>query len=167
MRCGTRAVPPRSWRDTGWKGKRMQQPVKLHKGGCLCGEVRYSVAEAPLYSGICHCRTCRRIASATTLPYVVFPARTFVFASGTPRRFASSANVIRTFCGSCGSPLTYQAITEPDTIDIMTISLDDPEAYRPLAHVWVSAKVGWDVIGDDLPQYQEGRPVDDQTPSSS
>jgi hypothetical protein len=138
----------------------MEQAAKIHRGGCLCGDIRYSIAEAPLHSSVCHCRTCRRIASSPSLPFVVFPARTFVFESGEPRQFTSSAEVIRKFCGSCGSPLTYENTADPDTIDVMTISLDQPQAYGPADHVWVSEKIDWDIIGDDLPRHWNGRPDD-------
>ncbi|KQV28444.1 hypothetical protein ASC97_09005 [Rhizobium sp. Root1203] len=138
----------------------MEQTDTTHRGGCLCGEIRYAIAEAPLRSSICHCRTCRRIASSPSLPFVVFPARTFVFESGEPRRFASSPEVIRTFCGRCGSPLTYGSKSDPDTIDVMTISLDRPEIYVPTDHVWVSEKIAWDIVGDDLPRHWKGRSDD-------
>ena len=50
------------------------------EGGCLCGAVRYRVEGLPLVSAICHCGTCRRTASAPSLPY---PATTTaVYSSG-------------------------------------------------------------------------------------
>jgi len=47
--------------------------------------------------------------------------------------------------------------TEPEFIDIMTVSLDRPDEHRPTYHVWTSQKLEWDVIGDDLPAYEQGR----------
>lgn len=138
----------------------MEQTAKVHRGGCLCGEIRYAIAGTPLLSSICHCRTCRKIASSLALPFVGFPARTFVFESGEPRRFSSSPEVIRTFCGTCGSPLTYENNTDPDTIDVMTISLDQAESYRPTDHIWVSERIGWDIISDDLPRHWKSRTGD-------
>ncbi len=135
----------------------MHNPSEMHRGGCLCGTIRYVVAEAPLRSAICHCRTCRRAASSPTLPFVTFPTATFSFERGTPQTFASSADVVRTFCGDCGSPLTYVNRTDSETIDVMTVSLDHPEKYPPEDHVWVSHKLDWDVIGDRLPCYPQGR----------
>jgi hypothetical protein len=140
------------------EGKEMALAAKVHKGGCLCGRIRYAITQAPLRSSICHCRTCRRIASSTSLPFVVFPARAFMFESGEPRTFTSSPEVIRTFCATCGTPLTYENKADPETIDVMTISLDEPVAYAPTDHVWVSDKIGWDIIGDDLPRHWKGRP---------
>jgi hypothetical protein len=135
----------------------MHNTSDIHRGGCLCGNVRYVVAAPPLRSAICHCRTCRKAASSPTLPFVTFPAAAFSFELGTPQQFASSADVVRAFCGDCGSPLTYANRADLETIDVMTVSLDNPEDYPPEDHVWVSHKLEWDVIGDQLPSYPKGR----------
>ncbi|MDP9809609.1 hypothetical protein J2W42_002461 [Rhizobium tibeticum] len=135
----------------------MSDAKTRHTGGCGCGAIRYRIDEAPLCSGICHCHTCRKVASAPTLPFVTFPVRTLVYEQGAPRAFASSKGVVRTFCGSCGSPLGYQNDADPGLIDIMTVSLDEPDEYHPTFHVWTSEKVSWDVICDDLPAHPKSR----------
>ena len=129
----------------------------MHEGGCLCRAVRYRVDAEPERSGICHCETCRRAASAPSLPYAVFPVGRLAFSKGQPREYASSPHVIRTFCGSCGSPLTYRSEDDPDRIDVMICSLDDPGLVVPSCHVWVSEKLNWDHIGDRLPKYLTSR----------
>jgi len=131
--------------------------AKSHTGGCLCGAIRYRVAEDPVRSGICHCRTCRKTASAASLPFTVFPAATFMIEQGDPRHYASSPGVIRSFCGACGSPLTWRNLAEPDQLDVMTVTLDDPDAYSPADHVWVSEQLAWDVIADGLPAHATER----------
>jgi hypothetical protein len=126
-------------------------------GGCLCGDVRYRVAGEPSASGICHCRTCRKAASAPTLPFIVFSAGQLVFTQGEPTKFRSSAGVTRSFCGRCGSPLTYRSEESPERVDVMTCSLDAPEAYPPQFHVWVSHKLEWTRLDNELPAYSEKR----------
>jgi hypothetical protein len=127
------------------------------QGGCLCGAVRYQVEGEPIVSGVCYCRTCRKASSAPALPFAVFPADRFAFTRGEPVRYRSSPHVVRTFCGRCGSPLTYANDETPGRIDIMTCSLDDPEAFPPSHHVWAGEKVAWHAIGDRLPVYPTTR----------
>lgn len=127
------------------------------EGGCLCGAVRYQVEGEALSSGICHCRTCRKAGSAPTLPFVSFPAAGFAITEGAPAVFHSSPHVTRSFCSRCGSPLTYRSSDHPDSIDVMTCSLDDPEAVPPSFHVWTSHKIEWAAICDDLPAYSTTR----------
>lgn len=135
----------------------MVQAAKTVKGGCLCGAVRYSIAEAALHTGICHCSTCRKVASATSLPFTAFRSQTFAFDTGQPSELQSSPGVFRTFCSGCGSPLTYRRERDPEFIDIMTVSLDEPGAHPPTFHVWTSHMLDWDVLRDDLPAYAQSR----------
>ena len=125
-------------------------------GGCLCGAVRYRLSEAPFNSGLCHCETCRRTGSAPSLPYIGVMRSAFAITQGVPVAYASSARVVRSFCGACGSPLTYDNLDKPETIDVMTVSLDRPEAFPPTEHVWVSEKLAWEVLGDGLPAFATG-----------
>ena len=135
----------------------------MRQGGCLCGAVRYRVEGEPLASGICHCRTCRKAASAPTLPFVVFPADRFAFIQGEPAAFRSSPPVLRSFCGRCGSPLTYRSEDEAGTVDVMTSSLDDPEAFPPSFHVWTSHALAWERGADSLPAYATTRRAGEQS----
>jgi hypothetical protein len=125
------------------------------EGGCLCGAIRYRVSGQPGVSGICHCRSCRRAASAASLPFVTFQSNQFELICGRPADFHSSPPVMRSFCGRCGLPLTYRHADHPDKVDIMTCSLDEPEIFPPSLHVWTAHKLRWDIVADGLPVHAE------------
>jgi hypothetical protein len=127
----------------------------MREGGCLCGAVRYRVEGGPIASGICHCRTCRKAASAP--PFVVFSVNAFAITRGEPVQFPSSPGVTRGFCGRCGSQLTYRNNAKPERIDVMTCSLDDPEAFPPEFHVWAIHRLAWDHVTDELPVFETTR----------
>ena len=59
------------------------------------------------------------------------------------RLISTVASVTRTFCGHCGTPLTYWKSSYGRTIDVTTCSLDDPERFPPVGHVWTSHKLRW------------------------
>jgi hypothetical protein len=128
------------------------------EGGCLCGAIRFKVTGPALDRGSCHCRSCRKASSAPELPYAQFAVSDFVITRGWPAQYHSSAEVTRTFCRHCGSPLTYRHAGRPDRLDIMTCSLDDPDALPPAYHVWTSHKPRWAVIDDRLPAFDTTRP---------
>lgn len=134
----------------------------MRQGGCLCGSVRYQIEGEPISSGVCHCRTCQKAASAPTLPFLTFHTHTLRFTKGRPAEFHSTPHVTRGFCGGCGSPLTYRADGEPNRIDVMTCSLDEPEAFPPNFHVWVGDKLAWEHIGDGLPAYRTTQAAGEQ-----
>ena len=43
--------------------------AKRLKGSCLCGEVRYTVADEFNYALICHCSQCRRVTGSAFKPF--------------------------------------------------------------------------------------------------
>jgi hypothetical protein len=122
-------------------------------GGCLCGAVRFVAVGVPINSGVCHCRTCRKASSAPALPFLGFPAAGFRITLGQLTEYRSSPGVVRSFCGQCGSPITYRQLDHPEVLDIMTCSLDNPEAIEPTFHVWMEGNPGWNVVADGLPAY--------------
>lgn len=122
-------------------------------GGCLCGAVRYSVSSSPLSSIVCHCSTCRRASSAPSVGWLTVDRESFVLSRGTPRTYASSAGVVRAFCGECGSALTYQSSETPDTIDVTTVSLDQAASYPPTREVWLAHKLSWQPTNASIAQY--------------
>ncbi|GBQ20252.1 glutathione-dependent formaldehyde-activating protein [Gluconacetobacter sacchari DSM 12717] len=134
-----------------------EREVKM-EGGCLCGAVRYIAEGEPISSGICHCKTCRRAASAPRLPFVGMLSGGFRYTRGAPVDYTSSPGVTRSFCGRCGSPLTYRREGTPGELDVMTVSLDDPNTIRPTFHVWASEALDWDPIMGGLPSYPGSRP---------
>ncbi len=129
---------------------------ELREGGCLCGGVRYRVAAEPRTSAICHCVSCRRASGAQSVAWVVFPSEAFSFVSGDPAEYRSSAEVSRTFCGRCGTSLTYQHDGDPDSIDVTAASLDLPDEFPPAGHVWLEDKVSWERVDDGLPRFEWG-----------
>lgn len=127
-------------------------------GGCFCGAVRYEAGGECSNSMVCHCQSCRRTAGAPAVPWVTFARSGFRFTQGSPAELRSSPPVVRSFCRSCGTPLTYVHQDYVDAVDITTCSLDDPERFPPTHHSWLSHDVPWVKFGDGLPSFQESRP---------
>ena len=121
----------------------------MSDGGCLCGNVRYTLTEAPQSALICHCVSCRRAAGAQSVAWLNFPSRDFSLISGDPTRYRSSADVSRTFCGLCGTTLTYRNDGDPDFVFVTAASLDDPEEFPP-------THLSWDLANDGLPRFERG-----------
>ena len=132
--------------------------MPILEGGCLCGAVRYQVRGKPTNTMICHCRTCRRATGSPVVAWLTFAKADFEVTTGALAEFRSSPPVRRGFCGTCGTPLTYSHRESPDSIDITTCSLDEPQAFPPTHHSWLSDDVGWVRFGDGLPEFQESRP---------
>ncbi|HEY1284012.1 MAG TPA: GFA family protein [Steroidobacteraceae bacterium] len=123
------------------------------EGGCLCGAVRYRVVGADTARTLCHCRSCRLASAAPSVAWVVFRAADFAFVKGKPARFGSSPGVTRTFCGQCGTPLTYQSESRLAAVDVTTVSLDAADDFAPTKEIWTEARLSWECVNEALPQY--------------
>lgn len=122
-------------------------------GGCLCGAVRYRTQGPPAWVAHCHCTSCRRTAGAAFVTYAGFKRPNFEFTKGTPRVFESSPGVLRSFCGACGTPLTYEGARWPDEVHIFVCTLDQPDSLAPQAHVYTSEAMPWVHLDDNLPRF--------------
>jgi len=123
------------------------------EGGCLCGAVRYRAGGTPSGLTICHCATCRRASGAPMVAWTGFAADSFTFTRGAPTIYSSSPGVERSFCGRCGTQLTYRRLDAADSIDVTTASMDNPEAIPPQDHTWVQNRLSWIKLADELPAY--------------
>jgi hypothetical protein len=127
------------------------------EGGCLCGAVRYRATGPATHPTLCHCESCRRACGAPVVAWVTFPAHAFAFVRGAPVRRRSSPPVVRSFCGACGTPLTYQHDDFPDAVDVTTASLDDPAAFPPADHTHAAGRLPWLRLCEDLPGFARTR----------
>jgi hypothetical protein len=89
--------------------------------------------------------------------WATFDRRGFACLQGEIAQHASSEQVLRGYCRSCGTALSYEHRARPGEIDVTLASLDEPGALAPACHIWVSHKLPWVVLGDGLPQYGEWR----------
>jgi hypothetical protein len=112
-------------------------------GRCLCGGVRYRAAGKPLWVAHCHRESCRRATGAPLTTYAGFPAEKFAWTAGGPATFASSPGVLRTFCGRCGTSLTYQGERWPGEMHVLVATLDRPDAVTPRREAFAEERLPW------------------------
>jgi len=115
-------------------------PDDIHEGGCLCGALRFEARGKPLWIAHCHCRSCRRNTGSAFATFVGYKREQFRVIKGALQNYTSSPGVARSFCGTCGTPLTYAA-----------------------AHVHVGERLPWLHLDDGLPRFlttgDEGDPL--------
>lgn len=121
-------------------------------GHCLCGTVRFAARGEPKWVAHCHCESCRRATSAAFATYAGYPADAVTWTTAAPRAYASSPGVTRTFCGNCGSPMSFSGARWPGEIHLFAASFDTPETLTPHVHVYAEEQLSWVHLGDDLPR---------------
>jgi hypothetical protein len=131
--------------------------VRAIEGGCHCGAIRYALSAPPEASMICHCRTCRGISGALAIGWISIAADKFAITKGAPKAYASSPNLLREFCGDCGAQITNARAEDDPYVDLTTATLDNPDAFPPTHHSWLSHDIAWVKVGDGLPTFQKSR----------
>lgn len=117
-------------------------------GGCQCGAVRFRIEGALGRASICHCRMCQKAFGAFYAPLVSVEADRLRWTRREPRRFRSSNHVLRGFCETCGTPLTYEA---PDGLALAIGAFDDPSTIAPEVQFGGEAKLAYADHLADLP----------------
>lgn len=139
------------------RNNKMAEEQTTTTGGCMCGAVRYEASGAPLGVGYCHCRSCRQHTGAPLVAYVGFAADQVRFSGEARSTYASSPGVVRSFCGRCGSSLTWEGVTQTAKTAIIEFhisTLDDAERFTPEEHTRYTERISWLEVADDLPRYR-------------
>ena len=137
------------------------------RGSCLCGGVKFEIT-GPLTKPLnCHCVQCRKQHGAVFRSRVRVRVDDFRWLQGEElvKYYESSPGFRRGFCGNCGSPIVnrpgpnYRFLANnPGAIAEFGVPLgilDDDPGVRPAEHVFVSEKLPWFEITDDLPQHEK------------
>jgi hypothetical protein len=124
-------------------------------GHCLCGAVSYEYDGPENWRGHCHCESCRRNTSAPFTTYFGVSWENFKWTGKMPKVFQSSPGVKRHFCGTCGTPMAYEAEKFSHEIHLYAASLDDPRDFQPDFHVFDSERLPWIQLSDHLPRFEK------------
>ncbi|HSG56088.1 MAG TPA: GFA family protein [Paracoccaceae bacterium] len=123
-------------------------------GGCRCGAVRYEISGEAVHSALCHCRDCQMGSGAPMVAWLAVKADGFRLLQGEPASYNGAGQSIRHFCSTCGTPLHF--VNEemlPGIVDIPSVTLDEPDAQPPQAHIQVAERRAWMVDVGKLPEF--------------
>ena len=119
------------------------------KGGCACGKVTYSGTAEPIFSGVCHCKTCQKASGSAFNTVVAVPADA-VTISGQVTQFDgvgdSGKATHRCFCPVCGTSVALTADVMPGVTMLTVGSLDDPSWVKPGMQIYCDSAQSWAVL---------------------
>lgn len=123
------------------------------KGGCNCGAVRYEMQGDVEHHALCHCADCRKASGAPVTAWALV-RNDQITITGKPKAYASSPGAERLFCDNCGTSLFYrnEAIF-PDMIDVMSATLETPDAIPLGAQIQTEERIGWMEHLDKVPSF--------------
>ncbi len=135
-----------------------ETPSRMLAGQCLCGGLRYAVADDFAYAMNCHCSGCRRATGAAFKPFAGIEREKLRITAGAENRMIYGEETGHdAHCRLCGS-LLYSLVREGSFVHVAMGTLADAPSIRPTAHIFVASKAPWFEITDGLPQYPERTP---------
>lgn len=127
-------------------------------GQCLCGQVKYTIASAPIRMGQCHCDDCRRT-SGTGHASNAFFKKKDVHIEGETSRYDSETDsgsvITRHFCPRCGSRLYGYNNTVENIIGITVGTMAESAWFKANFIVYNKRKPVWDFMDESIPVLQK------------
>jgi hypothetical protein len=131
-------------------------------GGCLCGAVRYEIAEPLMSAGYCHCTRCQRRAGVgAAISGRVVPGSFRITAGEDLLRpwFPPDGGNAKVFCTSCGSGVFAHDPVHPERLGVRLGTIDGDPGLRPTYHQHVASAAIWEPLPDDgLPRFEGSAP---------
>lgn len=125
----------------------------------MCGAIRYEAAGTPVGAGYCHCRSCRHHTGAPLAAFVVFTEDQVDWVKGERAQYESSPGVVRSFCRTCGTSLTFEGTHKGRRLVEFHIStLDNPDLFPPNEHTHHDERISWLHVMDVLPRHPGSMP---------
>jgi hypothetical protein len=124
--------------------------VKL--GGCECGDIRYEFDAEPLTCYTCHCSDCQNRSGSAFTTAVAIPLASLKITKGQPTDWQAERGVIK-FCKRCGAHLWVVANIIPDFSLIRSGTLDEPNSFAPVVHIWTDSALPWVELGDKMARF--------------
>jgi hypothetical protein len=127
-------------------------------GGCLCGAVRFELAEPLSAAGYCHCTRCQRRTGTAASAQGRVDARDFRIVRGHEHigSWQPPDGAEKCFCAECGAHLFSR---RGDRIAVRLGAFDGDPGVRPSWRAFVNYAAPWEPIPDDgLERFPEARP---------
>jgi hypothetical protein len=125
-------------------------------GGCLCGQIRYTVTGEPVFSGLCHCRNCQRYTGSAFEPVIGFPSSA-ISVTGELKTYQDTGDsgkaVYRRFCPNCGSGVIAEAEVMPGMTLVLAGTLEDPATFRPAMEIYCDSAQPWTNEGSERKKF--------------
>ena len=131
-------------------------------GGCLCGNVSYSVEGKPVMNFLCHCKNCQKQSGSAFSINLIYPKSQFKL-QGELSTYVDTSKlgrkVLRHFCSNCGSPIFSSLPHMPGIVVLKVGTLDDTSTYNPEAEIWCVSKQNWADFKGRYPEFKENPPT--------
>jgi hypothetical protein len=128
-------------------------------GGCLCGTVRYTLADGFRFKPYaCHCTLCQTRTGSAFSEHMLFALASLSITGELDKgetRQPSGAHSSIWGCARCKTRIYAENDSRPGFASLRCGTLDKSAEVVPAAHLWIGSKQPWVIIPDDVPSMEE------------
>ena len=128
-------------------------PGKPAAGQCLCGKVAFEIDVPARWAWHDHSPASRRAHGAAYATYVGSWRKRFRITKGKTSltRYEDKATkTVRSFCASCGTPISYERPRSPHMVNIPRALFSGRTGRQPLYHIAIEELQEWAYTGEPL-----------------
>jgi hypothetical protein len=129
------------------------------RGTCLCGGVRFSVAQPFSRVSACHCTSCKKISGGggTASGRVRSDGIRILEGGDLLTTYQPDEGSAKTFCSRCGTNLFGGGWPDTEECSVRLSALDEPYEGRLESHIYVGSLAPWEVLPEDGAEHYEVR----------
>jgi hypothetical protein len=115
-----------------------------HKGGCVCGAVRFEVEGDPKTTAVCHCKFCQKRTGSTNAFLIYYNQSSVKFLEGELKTYRHVSDVSGRWidiqsCMKCGSSISWTLELVPSWRGFEGGSFDDNSVFTRNVHMWTNS----------------------------
>lgn len=126
----------------------------VFRGGCRCGGVKYTSSVTPSDITLCHCRACQHLSGSVYLPFISFSSNALKYTEASTLKTLKLSEIAeRTYCSSCGTPISMVYSFYPGevsvtmgSVELSSFTCDIPKVKN---HIYLRERAPWFVLPDD------------------
>lgn len=133
--------------------------MRILKGSCLCGEVRYTVQDEFQRFFFCFCSQCRKINGSAHGANLFGQPHSLSWVSGqekTIRYSHPTRSYTKVFCATCGTGLPF-VTSNGQLLIVPAASLDDEPTKKADARIYCGEQTEWYQNGMASPERERFR----------
>ncbi|KQT52908.1 MULTISPECIES: GFA family protein [unclassified Aureimonas] len=117
------------------------------EGGCRCGEIRFRLSAAPVFTAVCHCSGCQRMSGSAFSTTISVPSDGFSLLCGAPVIGGLHGPQARHHhCPHCKSWIFTRIEPDMGFVNVRATALDDAAWFEPFLQTYTSEALPWALV---------------------
>jgi len=121
-------------------------------GRCICGKVKYTINEKPLFTQACHCKDCKISTGSSYVIHTTILENSLNVVgevASTTLPTGSGKGYKAFFCVNCGVYLYCKYFIRKGRLNIRTKTLEEANKFPPQVHIFIKDKDPWLNLSDN------------------